>query len=52
MLAAGIPVTTVSQPLGHGSPVSAKRYISLDVKGLMECCLDISPFATGKEGLS
>ncbi len=21
-----------------------------DVKGLMECCLDISPFATGKEG--
>lgn len=52
MLEAGIPVTTVSQTLGHGSPVSAKRYISLDVKGLMECCLDISPFATGKEGLS
>ncbi len=52
MLEAGVPVTTVSQTLGHSSPLSAKRYISLDVERLMDCCLDISPFATGKEGLS
>ncbi len=52
MLEAGVPVTTVSQTLGHSSPLSAKRYISLDVERLMDCCLDISPFAAGKEGLS
>lgn len=52
MIEAGIPITTVSQTLGHRSPLSAKRYISLDEKNLMECCLDISLFGTEKEGLA
>lgn len=52
MIEEGIPITTVSQILGHGSPLSAKRYISLDEKNLMECCLDISVFHTTKEGLA
>lgn len=52
MLEAGVPITTVSQTLGHRSPLSAKRYLSLDVGNLMECCLDISVYKTVKEGLS
>lgn len=52
MLEAGVPITTVSQALGHRSPLSAKRYLSLDTGKLMECCLDISGYKTVKEGLS
>ena len=52
MSEAGVPVTMVSQALGHSSPVSAKRYISLDTENLRECCLDINAYHTTKEGLS
>lgn len=52
MIEAGVPVTTVSQALGHSNPVSAKRYISLNEEKLRECCLDISAYHTTKEGLS
>lgn len=52
MLEAGVPIETVSQALGHRSPASAKRYISLATESLADCCLDISIYGTAKEGLS
>lgn len=39
MVIQGIPVTTVSQVLGHQSPETAKQYISLDTNGLKQCAL-------------
>lgn len=39
MVVQGIPVTTVSQVLGHHSPETAKQYISLDTDGLKQCAL-------------
>jgi site-specific recombinase XerD len=39
MVVQGIPVTTVSQVLGHHSPETAKQYISLDTNGLKQCAL-------------
>lgn len=39
MVIQGIPVTTVSQVLGHRSPETAKQYISLDTNGLKQCAL-------------
>lgn len=52
MAEAGVPVAMVSQTLGHSSPVSAKRYISLGAENLRECCLDICAYHTTKEGLA
>ena len=39
MTVAGIPVTTVSQVLGHKNMNSAKQYISLDIQRLKKCTL-------------
>lgn len=44
MAVAGIPVTTVSQVLGHSGIDSAKQYISLDSVHLKECALDLNGF--------
>lgn len=52
MVASGVPVSTVAQILGHGNIESSKRYISLDTKNMRECCLDLGPLHTRKEGLS
>ncbi len=38
----GVPVTTVSQVLGHRGIDTAKQYISLDSVHLKECALDFS----------
>jgi len=39
MVIAGIPVTTVSQVLGHQRLNATRQYISLDIEGLRECAL-------------
>ena len=45
------PLPTVSQLLGHSSIDTSKRYISLNDDMLQFCCMDISNYATTKEGL-
>lgn len=40
MLESGVPLTTISQVLGHKEPDSAKQYLSMDLKGLSSCALD------------
>ena len=47
MIIEGIPVTTVSQVLGHQNTDAARPYISLDIEGLRECAL---AFDSLKEG--
>ncbi len=42
MITSGVPVTTVSQVLGHSNITSAKRYIALDSVHLKECALDFT----------
>ena len=44
MVVAGIPVTTVSQVLGHSGIDPTKQYISLDSVHLKECALDLYGF--------
>lgn len=44
MVVAGIPVTTVSQVLGHSGIDPTKQYISLDSLHLKECALDLNGF--------
>lgn len=44
MVVAGIPVTTVSQVLGHSGIDPTKQYISLDSVHLKECALDLNGF--------
>lgn len=44
MVIAGIPVTTVSQVLGHSRIDPTKQYISLDSVHLKECALDLDGF--------
>ena len=51
MVASGVPVSAVSQILGHGSMESSRRYISLDTERLRECALELGELYTGKEGL-
>lgn len=51
MVVSGVPISTVSQILGHGNMESSKRYIALDTERLRECCLDLGPMHTRKEGL-
>lgn len=51
MIVSGVPITTVSQILGHRNIESSKRYISLDTERLRECCLDLGSMHTRKEGL-
>jgi len=52
LVRAKVPIPTVAQLLIHSSIDSSKRYISLDDESLRVCCLDISEYATTKEGLS
>lgn len=47
MVVQGIPVTTVSQVLGHRSIESAKQYISLDIGGLKQCALSLKSIGRG-----
>ena len=47
----GTPLEEVSQILGHRDINSSRHYISLHDEMLAECCMDISMFATEKEGL-
>lgn len=47
----GVPLEEVSQILGHRNVNSSRHYMSLDYETLTECRMDISAFATGKEGL-
>jgi site-specific recombinase XerD len=51
LIRAGIPIESVSEMLGQKNVYSAKRYISLNDDELRICCLDISEYATTKEGL-
>ena len=51
LVKAKIPITTVSQLLGHKNVDTSKRYISLNDEMLRICCMDISMYATEKEGL-
>lgn len=51
MVVSGVPISTVSQVLGHGNLESSKRYIALDTEKLRECCLDLGLMHTRKEGL-
>ena len=39
MIATGVPITTVAQILGHQGIKATKQYISMDIKGLQNCCL-------------
>jgi integrase len=47
MVVQGIPITTVSQVLGHRSNSAAKQYISLDVDGLRQCALSFGSIGWG-----
>ncbi len=51
MVSGGIPVTTVSQVLGHQDIRATRQYISLDLQGLRKCALSMSSIG-GAHGLS
>lgn len=51
MITSGVPISTVSQILGHTNIESSKKYISLDTEKMRECCLDLGVMHTRKEGL-
>lgn len=51
LVKAKVPITTVSQLLGHRTIDTSKRYIALNDEMLRVCCMDISKYATTKEGL-
>jgi len=51
LLKSDVPLSTVSQILGHNSLESTKRYLSQHDEMLLFCCMDISIYATEKEGL-
>lgn len=51
MIKSRISVSTVSQILGHSNIESTKRYIALDAETLRECCMELGPLHTKKEGL-
>ena len=51
LVRAGVPILSVGEMLGHANPNSAKRYVALDIYGLLVCCLGISLFRTKKVGL-
>lgn len=48
MVISGVPVTTVSQVLGHSSIEPTKQYISLDSTYLKECALNLEGFMPEK----
>ena len=43
----GVPITTISQVLGHQSDRATKQYISLDIEGLRECALGFDSIREG-----
>jgi integrase len=47
MIIQGVPVTTVSQVLGHRSSNAAKQYIALDTDGLKVCALGFDSIGGG-----
>lgn len=47
MVIQGIPVTTVSQVLGHRTSNAAKQYISLNIKDLRQCALEFNSINGG-----
>lgn len=51
MITSGVPISTVSQILGHTDIESSKHYISLNTEKMRECCLDLGSMYTRKEGL-
>ncbi len=52
MLAEGVALSTIAQTLGHQHIDSTKRYLSLNTEMLVQCCMDIKMYETGKVGLS
>jgi site-specific recombinase XerD len=52
LVEAEVPLPDVAEMLGHRNIESAKRYISLNDEKMRVCCLDISEYATRKEGLA
>jgi len=51
LVKAEVPLPSVAQQLGHKRIESTKRYIPLNDDMLRVCCMDISEYATSKEGL-
>lgn len=51
MLEAGVPLSTISEILGHASPDSSKPYISTDLERLRACALSLDGIAVAREGL-
>lgn len=51
LIKADIPLTTVSQVLGHTSLDSTKRYLYLHDEKLLACCMDLGLYPCRKEGL-
>lgn len=51
LIKADIPLTTVSQVLGHTSLDSTKRYLFLHDEKLLACCMDLDMYPCRKEGL-
>jgi site-specific recombinase XerD len=52
MLEAGVPLTTISQVLGHKEQDSTKQYLSLHYTMLAECALNLQGIELEKEVLS
>ncbi|MBW9154798.1 tyrosine-type recombinase/integrase [Clostridium estertheticum] len=47
MVIQGVPVTTVSQVLGHRTNNAARQYISLNIKDLRQCALEFNSIDGG-----
>jgi integrase len=52
LVRAEVPLPSIAQQLGHKGIESTKRYLPLNDDMLRVCCMDISGFATTKEGLA
>ncbi|MCK5199506.1 MAG: tyrosine-type recombinase/integrase [Spirochaetales bacterium] len=52
MLAKGIPITTISEVLGHKGPLSSQVYLSVDFHHLKQCSLSIERFPIREEVLA
>jgi len=48
MLESGVPLTTISQILGHKEQDSAKQYLSMDYERLALCALDFQEIPVGR----
>ena len=52
MIRAEVPLSSIAQQLGHKRIESTKRYIPFHDDMLSSCCMDISDYATRKDGLA